>query len=108
MLFNNIYSQLSTGKSQKQISKTFCLRNKTLKMFCGKFKRQRNSLGQMFFISVKINSSSFNFIKPNSRCFAKLIFKLSLPTLNFDDDFQKFEPNIRDTEIIGSDCIYSP
>ena len=33
--------------------------------------------------------------------------KLTLPTLNFNDDFEKFEPQIRDKEKIGSDFIYS-
>ncbi len=33
--------------------------------------------------------------------------KLTLPTLNFNNDFEKFEPNIIDKETIGIDCIYS-
>ncbi len=33
--------------------------------------------------------------------------KLTLPTLNFYNDFEKFEPQIRDKEKIGSDFIYS-
>ncbi len=33
--------------------------------------------------------------------------KLTLPTLNFDNDFEKFEPQIRDQEMIDSNLIYS-
>ena len=33
--------------------------------------------------------------------------KLTLPTLNFNKDFEKFEPQIREKETIGSDFIYS-
>ncbi len=33
--------------------------------------------------------------------------KLTLPTLNFKNDFEKFEPQIRDKENIGSEFIYS-
>ncbi|WP_269624813.1 phenylalanine--tRNA ligase subunit beta [Prochlorococcus marinus] len=33
--------------------------------------------------------------------------KLTLPTLNFKKDFEKFEPQIREKETIGSDFIYS-
>ncbi len=33
--------------------------------------------------------------------------KLTLPTLNYDEDFERFYPNIRDKETIGSECIYS-
>ncbi len=33
--------------------------------------------------------------------------KLTLPTLNFNKEFEKFEPQIREKETIGSDFIYS-
>ena len=33
--------------------------------------------------------------------------KLTLPTLNFNNDFEKFEPQIREKETIGPDFIYS-
>ncbi len=33
--------------------------------------------------------------------------KLTLPTLNYNEDFNQFEPQIRDKETFGSDCIYS-
>ncbi len=33
--------------------------------------------------------------------------KLILPTLNFNNDFETFQPQIKDKETIGSDCIYS-
>ncbi len=33
--------------------------------------------------------------------------KLTLPTLNFNNDFERFEPQITDKETIGSDFIYS-
>ncbi|WP_269610326.1 phenylalanine--tRNA ligase subunit beta [Prochlorococcus marinus] len=33
--------------------------------------------------------------------------KLTLPNLNYDEEFERFEPKIRDKETLGSDCIYS-
>ncbi len=33
--------------------------------------------------------------------------KITLPTLNFNKDFERFEPQIREKETIGSDFIYS-